>query len=240
MVWSPAIAVLKVSRYSGYIPSVPELSAWMVTSVGPMFWLRLAVKPWAWRAWRESWPSTNCSVSFLSPMVTVGFPAPGSGVVAVPVPVPVSVCPAATVAVVESATVRRARAVVVPDDEVDPQAAHASASATVRTTGNRRALSGKRIWARLEARFTIIIRADVGTGRGRRRTDARSDTGGPAGFGVGGQLELVVERRGRLLEPERGADQPIREPGVLGQQRAMEVGADDVAGAHALQAVAAV
>ena len=44
-------AVLNTLRYSGYIDSDPVFSAWTVTSVGPMFWLRLALNPWAVRAW---------------------------------------------------------------------------------------------------------------------------------------------------------------------------------------------
>ena len=35
--------------------------------------------------------------------------------------------------------------------------------------------------------------------------------------------------RQRLGQPERGGDQPVGEPGVLGQQRAVQVGADHVA-----------
>ena len=49
-----------------------------------------------------------------------------------------------------------------------------------------------------------------------------------ARVGVRGVLERVVERRQRLVEPERRGDQPVGEPRVLGQQRAVEVGADHV------------
>ena len=45
------MAVLKVLRYSGYTVSDPFCSACTVTSVGPMFWLMLTVKPWARSAW---------------------------------------------------------------------------------------------------------------------------------------------------------------------------------------------
>ena len=62
--------------------------------------------------------------------------------------------------------------------------------------------------------------------------------------GVGGVLERVVERRERVRgQPERGRGQPVGEPGVLGQQRAVEVRADHGAvraAADALVAAAAV
>ena len=46
---------------------------------------------------------------------------------------------------------------------------------------------------------------------------------------VRGVLERVVERRERARrEPSAVAVEPVGEPGVLGQQRAVQVGADDV------------
>src|SRR5689334_6539596 len=42
------------------------------------------------------------------------------------------------------------------------------------------------------------------------------------------RLELVVERRERgRVEPQRGGREPVREGGVLGQERAVDVRADD-------------
>ena len=55
---------------------------------------------------------------------------------------------------------------------------------------------------------------------------------GPPRLRVRGVLELVVERCQRLGEAERRGDQPVGEPGVLGKQRAVQVGADHVARAR--------
>src|SRR3954454_17063191 len=62
---------------------------------------------------------------------------------------------------------------------------------------------------------------------------------GRAGFGVRLVLERVVERL-EVVEAQGGGDEPVGETRVLRQQRAVQVGADDVAPAHALEAVAAV
>src|SRR5580765_2069663 len=60
-----------------------------------------------------------------------------------------------------------------------------------------------------------------------------------AGAGFGGGLELVVERLqvgGRAVAPlERQRDQMVGEPGVLRQQRAVQIGADQVVPADALE-----
>ncbi len=75
----------------------------------------------------------------------------------------------------------------------------------------------------------------------RRREATRSaDAGGPPRVGMRQVLERVVEGRQRLLGTDRGGDQPVGEPGVLGQQRPVQVGADDVARPDALVAVAPV
>ena len=56
----------------------------------------------------------------------------------------------------------------------------------------------------------------------------RSEPGGAPRGRVGGVLERVVERRELRRRPvQRRGGQPVGEPGVLGQQRAVEVGADD-------------
>ena len=56
----------------------------------------------------------------------------------------------------------------------------------------------------------------------------RSEPRGAPGRGVRGVLERVVER-GELrgVAAQRGGGEPVREPAVLGQQRAMQVGTDD-------------
>src|ERR671915_82849 len=67
---------------------------------------------------------------------------------------------------------------------------------------------------------------------GRRLRSYRSGSGGPAG---------VVERL--EIDPERGGGQPVREVGVLGKQRTVEIGAHHGAvraAAHAFVAAAAV
>ena len=55
---------------------------------------------------------------------------------------------------------------------------------------------------------------------------------------MSGILERVVH--GSQVDAERQLDQPIGEPDVLRQKRSVEVGADQVAAAHALVAVAPV
>ena len=65
------------------------------------------------------------------------------------------------------------------------------------------------------------------------------DAGRAARRGVRGVLELVAGQR-LQLDAERQLDQAVREPDVLRQQRAVQVGADHVAAVHALEAVAAV
>src|SRR4051794_29504257 len=62
---------------------------------------------------------------------------------------------------------------------------------------------------------------------------------GRAGFCVRLVLEGVVERI-EAVETQRGGDEPVGEARVLRQQRAVQVGPDHVAAAHALEAVAAV
>ena len=57
---------------------------------------------------------------------------------------------------------------------------------------------------------------------------------------MGEALELVVERASGCSRPSAVRDQPVGEPDVLGQQRAVQIGADHVAGAGALDAVDAV
>ncbi len=73
---------------------------------------------------------------------------------------------------------------------------------------------------------------------------AAQTAGGGAGAGVGGVLERVVERLelgpGAVAALQRERDQVVGQPGVLRQQRAVQVGADQVVAAHALEAVAAV
>src|SRR4051812_6825866 len=64
------------------------------------------------------------------------------------------------------------------------------------------------------------------------------DAGRAAGAVVRGVLQSVVERG--ELHAERELDQTVGEPHVLGQERAVQVGADDVAAVHALEAVVAV
>ena len=55
----------------------------------------------------------------------------------------------------------------------------------------------------------------------------RSEPGGAPRGGVRRVLERVVERREiGAGHAERGRGQPVGEPGVLGKQRAVEVGAD--------------
>src|SRR4051794_6516098 len=62
-----------------------------------------------------------------------------------------------------------------------------------------------------------------------------SCAGSPPRLCVGGVLDCVVERL-ELLEAQRAADQPVGEPRVLRQQRAVQVRADDGAAADALGA----
>src|ERR1700729_334348 len=63
-----------------------------------------------------------------------------------------------------------------------------------------------------------------------------SDPGGPQGTAVSVVLQAIVKRRERTeVDAQRGRDQPIGEPGVLRQQRAMQVGADRVAAPGALE-----
>ena len=102
--------------------------------------------------------------------------------------------------------------------------------------------------AELEGRRLRVRRRPLGMGvwcvvtRGRPRRGGpvkrseRQIPAHPARVGVRGALEVVLERRQRLVEPQRRRDQPVGEPRVLGQQRAVEVGADDVAAQHALEA----
>src|ERR1700679_2280416 len=72
--------------------------------------------------------------------------------------------------------------------------------------------------------------------------DGRSGgAGGGPGALVRGGLELVVERLQLRADPvaalQRQRDQVVCEPGVLGQQRPMQVGADQVVAANPLEAV---
>src|SRR3954465_6160535 len=70
--------------------------------------------------------------------------------------------------------------------------------------------------------------------RGWFPAPGRSNTGSAAGTGVGGVLEGVVERL--ELDPQGELDQAVRQPHVLGEQRAVQVGTDHVAAVHALEA----
>src|SRR6476469_9472431 len=83
-------------------------------------------------------------------------------------------------------------------------------------------------------------------GYAHARTNGRSS---PAkrrlpGVLVGGCLEPVVERRqlglGAVSPGQSELDQAIGEPGVLGQERTVEVGTDHVRPPHPLQAIGAV
>src|SRR2546423_571544 len=67
----------------------------------------------------------------------------------------------------------------------------------------------------------------------KTRNPRRSQSRGRSGLGVGGVLEGVVERLERVEAEGRG-DEPVGEPGVLGQQRAVEIRADHGAPPHAL------
>src|SRR5437588_7180982 len=86
--------------------------------------------------------------------------------------------------------------------------------------GERPRLSGAQVW-------------------GKTR-DLGSDARGPARLEMRRILEAVVERGKRLRAAERACDQPVGEPGVLGQERAVQVGADDPAAADALAPVPSV
>src|SRR3954453_8946363 len=75
-----------------------------------------------------------------------------------------------------------------------------------------------------------------GAGREPASADAtRSDSCGSPRCLVSSAFEGVVERFERLY-PERPLHQPVGEPGVLGQQRAMQVRADHAVADHALEA----
>src|SRR4051812_17616502 len=76
---------------------------------------------------------------------------------------------------------------------------------------------------------------------GAYRPGCGSGPGGGTGRAVRGVLERVVEG-GEVTgcDPQGGGDQPVGQPGVLRQQGAVEVRAEDVAAAHALEAVAPV
>src|SRR3954447_8788711 len=68
--------------------------------------------------------------------------------------------------------------------------------------------------------------------------------GCPVGRVMGGHLEAVVQGLElglrTLAARQRHLDQAIGEPGVLGEQRAMQISADDVVSPDALEAVLAV
>src|SRR5690554_5819765 len=67
------------------------------------------------------------------------------------------------------------------------------------------------------------------------RCVAASDAGGAARALVRGVLERVVERAQRAVEAERLLDEPVGEPRVLREERAVEVRPDDETLADALE-----
>ena len=110
------------------------------------------------------------------------------------------------------------------------RAARGSAWRRGRTQPWRRLPPTSRTTAPLDGRCVRRTRETAtgrGTGAGGRIYRLRSGTGGAARGRVGRVLEPVVERRQRSVEAERRLHEPVREPGVLRQQRAVEVGPDD-------------
>src|SRR3954447_7204543 len=63
----------------------------------------------------------------------------------------------------------------------------------------------------------------------------RSEPRGAPGARVRGILQRVVELRERQRQPEGRGDEPVGEPGVLGQQGPVEVRADDGSAQNALE-----
>ena len=77
----------------------------------------------------------------------------------------------------------------------------------------------------------------------RVRLDARAAASGPRAdsWAARSSVSSSGSRSGRAVAAlQREGDQVVGQPGVLGQQRAVQVGADQVVAAHALEPVAAV
>ena len=143
----------------------------------------------------------NCSGVFSSPIVTGGLPSPGRVTVSVVVMVVVAVtvvvvvlAPAEAIVVVLVASTVPERGLA-PPHPVRPAAARAHANADA----NRPAVR--------EAPRAIK----------RRLSQSR----GPARFRVSAGLEPVVQRLERVGPPEGGLDQPVGEPRVLREKRAV-------------------